>query len=97
MAMRTQLDAVQIQLDAMIEEAQQEETQHVDTSCSVQGNVGSVVMHDCQHKKTIDVTTMGSTARTFLCRSCGSTLHKPFPLNSMENEQQPDGAIHTVS
>jgi hypothetical protein len=58
MAMRTQLDAVQIQLDAMIEE---------------QINAESVKEKEgCQHKNAVDVSTMGEP-RKFFCKDCGIT------------------------
>jgi hypothetical protein len=58
MAMRTQLDAIQIQLDAMIEE---------------QLNAGSVKKEvGCEHKRTVNVSTMGES-RQFFCRDCGIT------------------------
>lgn len=57
MAMRTQLDAVQIQLDAMIEE---------------QMNTGSVKTIGCKHARTVDISTMGEQ-RQFFCRDCGVT------------------------
>ena len=63
MAMRTQLDAIQIQLDAMIDEQLNAE----------QLNAGSVNKEvGCTHARAVDISTMGEPRR-FFCRECGIT------------------------
>jgi len=63
MAMRTQLDAIQIQLDAMIDEQLNAE----------QLNAGSVNKQvGCKHARIQDISTMGEP-RQFFCRDCGIT------------------------
>jgi len=81
MAMRTQLDAIQIQLDAMIDE---------------QLNAGSVNKEvGCKHQRTIDVSTMGEQ-RKFFCKDCGKTLPMLMnhnPLETIDRDVEQDGTL----